>query len=235
MHEACFITASKCKRVFTRETKEAIEKKLKKMSKGSSKILCYPSHHTVVVKIRKWNHNILESEYYFLRRVHVRHISDFPAIPTTNWNWSQKAFQFQSQNHSVLPVWTIFSNVSALMVVQTKFQNTNAPWRYRGMHRKEAFLIPENGGIVSENGFASKPSSQYYFQLQLQMFVCQLFLNSLVVWTKKGVLTVEVPFNSSFMTNVCSRLEMFWSQQILPFTMNNQVCTAIFPGVLPFF
>ena len=39
------------------------------------------------------------------------------------------------------------------------------------MRPTEAFLIPENGGIVSENGFALKPSSQYYFQLQLQMFV----------------------------------------------------------------
>ena len=41
-------------------------------------------------------------------------------------------------------------------------------WRYRGMHPKEAFLIPENGGIVSENGFALKPSSQYYFQLRFK-------------------------------------------------------------------
>ena len=99
------------------------------------------------------------------------------------------------------------------------------------MHPTEAFLIPENGGIVSENGFALKPSSQYYFQLQLQMFVSELFLNSLVVWKKEGFLIVEVPFNPSFMTNVCSKLEMFWFQQILTFMMNNLVCTAIFLGV----
>ena len=68
------------------------------------------------------------------------------------------------------------------------------------MHPKEAFLTPETGGIVSENGFTLKPSSQYYFQLQLQMFVSELSLNIVVVWTKQGVFTGKVPFNPRFMT-----------------------------------
>ena len=72
------------------------------------------------------------------------------------------------------------------------------------MQPKEAFLTPEIGGTVSENRFALKRSSQYYFQLQLQMFVSELSLNILVVWTKQGVFTIE----SGFMTKVCSKLEM---------------------------
>ena len=99
------------------------------------------------------------------------------------------------------------------------------------MHPKEAFLTPEIGGTVSKNGFALKPS-EYYFQLQLQMFqVSELSLSILVVWTKQGVFTVEVPFNASFMTEVCSKLEMFWFQQILPFMMNTLVYTTSFPGM----
>ena len=97
------------------------------------------------------------------------------------------------------------------------------------MYPKEAFLTPEIGGIVSENGFPLKPSSQYYFQLQ--MFVSELSLNILVVWTKQGVFIVEVPFNPSFMTKVCSKLEMFWSLQIFPFITYNLVSTTIFPGL----
>ena len=73
-------------------------------------------------------------------------------------------------------------------------------WKQRDMHPKEAFLTPETGGIVSENGFTLKPSSQYYFQLQLQMFVSELSLNIVVVWTKQGVFTGKVPFNPRFMT-----------------------------------
>ena len=33
---------------------------MKKMSKSWLKVLCYPNHHTVVVKIRKWSHKTLE-------------------------------------------------------------------------------------------------------------------------------------------------------------------------------
>ena len=44
------------------------------------------------------------------------------------------------------------------------------------MYPKEAFLTPKTGGIVSKNGFALKPSfPQYYFQLQLEMFVSAVF------------------------------------------------------------
>jgi len=41
-------------------------------------------------------------------------------VASTNWNWSRKAFSFQSQNLSLVLVWIIFSSVSVLMVVQTK-------------------------------------------------------------------------------------------------------------------
>ena len=47
--------------------------------------------------------------------------------------------------------------------------------RQRDMYPKEAFLTLETGGNVSKNGFALKPSSQYYFQLQLEMFVSAVF------------------------------------------------------------
>ena len=47
--------------------------------------------------------------------------------------------------------------------------------RERDMYPKEAFLTPETGGIVSKNGFTLKPFSQYYFQLQLEMFVSAVF------------------------------------------------------------
>ena len=55
------------------------------------------------------------------------------------------------------------------------------PWKQNNMHPKEVCLTPKIGDIVSENGFTLKPSSQYYFQLQLQMFVSELSLNILVV------------------------------------------------------
>ena len=84
-----------------------------------------------------------------------------------------------------------------------KVLECKCPWKHRDMGSEEAFLILKIGGVVSEKGFALKPSSQYYFQLQLQMFVSKLSLNILVVWTKKGVFAVDVPLNPSFMTKTC--------------------------------
>ena len=130
-----------------------------------------------------------------------------------------------------MPAWIIFRDVGALMVVQTKFWNTNAPGNTEICTLKKLSLPLKLVALWAKIGFALKPSSQYYFQLQLQMFVSELSLNILVVWTKQVVFTVEVPFNASFMTKVCSKLEMFWSQQILPFMMNNLVSTATFPGM----
>ena len=91
-------------------------------------------------------------------------------------------------------------------------------------------LTPEIGGIKNGNDFALKPTSQYYFQLQLQMFVSELNLNILVVWMKKGIFTVEVPYNPSFMINVCTKLEKFWNSQVLPFMMT-EISRTVFPGI----
>lgn len=138
----------------------------------------------------------------FMKRVLARHTSVLQAIPTTNWNWSQKAFSFPSRNLFLVLVWIIFRNVSVLMVVHTKLQNIKCPWKHRDLHPKQAFLTPEIGGIKNGNEFALKPTSQYYFQVQLQMFVSELTSCIFVVWTNKGIFTVEVLYNPGFTTNV---------------------------------
>ena len=66
------------------------------------------------------------------------------------------------------------------------------PWKHRDLHPKQAFLTPEIGGIQNGNKFALKSTSNYYFQVQLQMFVSGLTLCIFVVWTNKGIFTVEV-------------------------------------------
>ena len=122
LHKAGFITASKCKRVFTRQ--ETLEKnKEENVIKLVQDIVLPKTPHmqqqVEPQNAREWGHS--------MKRVLARHISELLAIPTTNCNWSLKAFLFQSQNLSLVLVWIIFSNVSVLMVVQTKLWNINAP------------------------------------------------------------------------------------------------------------
>ena len=63
------------------------------------------------------------------------------------------------------------------------------------------------------DGFALKSTSQ------LEMFVTGLKLCNFAVWTKQGILSVEVLFDPKFMFNVCAKLEKFWTSQVLPFLM----------------
>ena len=175
---------------------------MRKMSKSSYKILCYPSNHTVVVKIRERNHKIQKSGDYFMRRVrgtyqrvtsHTHHKLELVS----------KGFLISKSKPSLMPVWAILIKCQCSDGCPNKVLESKCPWKHRDMGSEEAFLILKIGGVVSEKGFALKPSSQYYFQLQLQMFVSKLSLNILVVWTKKGVFAVDVPLNPSFMTKTC--------------------------------
>ncbi|CAH3035244.1 unnamed protein product [Porites lobata] len=43
------------------------------------------------------------------------------------------------------------------------------------------------------------------------MFVSGLTLCIFVVWTNKGIFTVEVTYDPSFMSVVCAKLEKFWT------------------------
>ena len=91
---------------------------------------------------------------------------------------------------------------------------------------KEAFLTPEVGGKQVGDSFLLKPTSRYYHQVQLQMFVYNLMLCHLVVWTKLGVFVVKVPFNENFMNSVIAKLEVFWISHILPKMMLEIQVTA---------
>ena len=103
------------------------------------------------------------------------------------------------------------------------------PWKHRDLHPKQAFLTPEIGRIQNGKKFALKSTSNYYFQVQLQMFVSGLTLCIFVVWTNKGIFTVEVPCDPSFMSIVCAKLEKFWTSQVLPFLIS-EVSMTSFPG-----
>ena len=93
------------------------------------------------------------------------------------------------------------------------------PWKHKGKPPKEAFLTPEVGGEQVGNTFLLKSTSKYYYQVQLQMFVCNLILCHLVVWTKLGVFVVKVPFNEELINSVILKLEEFWISHILPSMM----------------
>ena len=89
----------------------------------------------------------------------------------------------------------------------------------RDLDPKEAFLKAEIGGVKVGKTFSLSTKSKYYFQVQCQMFVANLCLCDLVVWTKKGIFTAQVQFNKKITENVCQQLERFWMSNVLPFIL----------------
>ena len=103
------------------------------------------------------------------------------------------------------------------------------PLETQGSAPETSLLNPSIGGIQNGNKFPLKSTSNYYFQVQLQMFVSGLTLCIFVVWTNKGILTVEVPYDPSFMSLLCAKLEKFCTSQVLPFLIT-EVSTTSLPG-----
>ena len=67
------------------------------------------------------------------------------------------------------------------------------PWKQRDPHPTQAFLTPEIGGIQNGNKVALKSIQITTFKFSFKlMFVSSLTLCIFVVWTNKGIFTVEV-------------------------------------------
>jgi len=82
-------------------------------------------------------------------------------------------------------------------------------------------------GIQNGNNVVLKSTSNYYSQVLLQMFVSGLTMCTFVVWTNKGIFTVEVLCDSGFVSVVCTKLEEFWISQVLPVVISVAPCDIL--------
>ena len=124
-----------------------------------------------------------------------------------------------------------YSEMPVLWWLPSKSGWIQTPLETQGSAPKTSLLNPriQNKNIQNGKKFALKSTSNYYFQVQLQMFVRGLTLCIFVVWTNKRIFTVEVPYDPSFMSVVCAKLEKFWTSQVLPFLIS-EVFTTSLPG-----
>ena len=87
------------------------------------------------------------------------------------------------------------------------------PMKHRDISPNEAFLTSEK---KVGNKFLLKPTCHYYTQVQLQMFVTGLGSCDFVVWTKHGILSVNVPYNAVFIERNMKKLQRFWISYVFP-------------------
>lgn len=215
--KAGFITASKCKQVYTRQ--ETLEKNRGKdidVSRLVREIVepnipsstVQMSPHQVPQNPREWGlfHEDSARSAYFRVERHNHH--KIQLLPKGFLISNKKPFLGASLDNIRR---CHCSTVCPEVVVEYK-----CPWKHRDLHPKMAFLTPEIGGFEKDESFLLSTTSQYYFQVQVQMFVANLSLRDLVVWTKKGIHTTQVKFDSTFVKRVCEKLAAFWKTNVLP-------------------
>ncbi|CAB4005783.1 Carboxypeptidase D [Paramuricea clavata] len=219
LHKVGFISASKCKTVFTRQTT---------LNKGNSQettalaksIVSKPSYNMSSKKThepdnpRDWGLVKEEARKYYMyfagRQHHKIHLE-------------RKGFQISKKKPflgaSVDNIRSCkCSTDCGITVVEYK-----CPWVHRNSDPKEAFLSKEIGGIFTGDSYHLQNKSKYYYQVQMQLFVVCAKFCDFVVWTTKGIHIISIPFESSFMSSVCINLEKFWVTQVVPLLLANQL------------
>ena len=216
VHKAGFVTPSKCKQVFTRQA--TIERNMKNGKSTDVKSTVSgiiqaavkqtdPIHHEPR-NSREWGLGHEECARKAYRRVESHNHSKLKLLSKGFLISDKKPFIGASlDNIRSCQCSTGCPDV----VVEYK-----CPWKHQDKHPKDAFITPEVGGVKKGNVLALSPSSKYYFQVQLQMYVANLTECDLVIWTGQGIYTNHVKSDPAFMESVCHKLEIFWKINVLP-------------------
>lgn len=89
------------------------------------------------------------------------------------------------------------------------------PYSFRNFHPKQA-AKERNCYQDERKNWQLKESSSYYFQIQGQLAICKIKLCVLVIYTRKGILPINVHFNESFWQNCKKKLVDFFINHMQP-------------------
>ena len=236
IQKAGFITASKCKQVFTRQA--TIEKN--QAVGKSTDVTCtvnqivYPNVPAETGPInhepqnsREWGlvHEETARKAYYRVERHNHH----------KLQLLSKGFLISAKKSFLGASLDNIRRCDCSTGCQDVVVEYKCPWKHKDEHPKNAFLSKEVGGVQKNSILSLLPSSPYYFQVQTQLYVSNLTRCDLVIWTNQGIYTNCVEFDSVFMENVCGKLELFWMKNVLPVMMAYVAESLSGMYVTPFF
>nr|XP_055074608.1 uncharacterized protein LOC129454122 [Misgurnus anguillicaudatus] len=103
------------------------------------------------------------------------------------------------------------------------------PYKYReglkGISEDPYFCLDEN--------FQLKKAHQYYHQVQLHMFVCNVQSCDFVVWTEKEVQICRIARDEEMLQAVLPKAEVFFKQRVLPELLTHSMDTRDPSGSKP--
>lgn len=68
----------------------------------------------------------------------------------------------------------------------------------------------------SPDGLKLDPKHKYYYQVQLQLSLCEVNYCDFIVWTVAGMVTIRVYRNEDFFNQIQPKLHSFFVKHILP-------------------
>lgn len=77
---------------------------------------------------------------------------------------------------------------------ENRLLEIKCPYKYRTLHPLEAANMRDKNYCLNIDGQLSK-THPYYFQVQMQLMICQLTVCDFVVWTNCGMFIAEVAFD----------------------------------------
>ena len=212
MHKVGFLSASRCKEIYTRQT--TLEKNndssptLLAKSLVSSKPFCTKVIHDQPQNPMDWGLKYESSarDAYLRVQAHLHHKVEL--ISRGFVISSIKPFMGASIDN--------IRSCDCVCRCDPVIVEYKCPMKHKDTDPKEAFLSPEIGGCVVGNKLQLQRKAKYFYQVQMQMYVLGLKACDFVVWTRKGIKCVEILFDPQFMIDVSGKLERFWIGQVLP-------------------
>lgn len=113
----------------------------------------------------------------------------------------------------ITPIWVLHQMVfGVVLVVEVK-----CPYTVRDQGINAYAKMQLAPLFAEENGnFGIKEDHQYYYQMQMQLFVLNVDLAHFVVWTKNEITIIVVIKNISFWEIEYPKTKIFFERVILP-------------------
>ena len=122
-----------------------------------------------------------------------------------------------------------YSEMPVLWWLPSKSGWIQTPLETQGSALKTSLLNPRKWSYSK----CKKVCTKIYFKLLLSSSASNVckgpHLVHLCCVDNKRIFTVEVPYDPSFMSVVCAKLEKFWTSQVLPFLISDVFTTSL-PG-----
>lgn len=97
-----------------------------------------------------------------------------------------------------------------------KLVEIKCPYALRELSPKEAARQRGCEQQVDTGNWSLSAASEYYYQIQTQLYVYRLSVCDLVIYTMKGILVVPVQYNDNFASTIVRKAESFYKSKVCP-------------------